>query len=244
MIRTRSVALLATVVLGCAGTLATVVGTAADAAPADGTGDVVGLVKEKGGDYLLDVNVEAIDRNGDVAASALTYESDLEPGQEGFFRLEVEPGRYRLAFSLDGYLTRVLPTKVRVGEGDELDLGTVTLLPEPRPSRTSAALKDNRITTTERGKVVVSVTSSVRPVGAVTVRYGRKVVGEAKLRAGDHGSVGVVLRRLDRGTYPLKAYFGGSTGIEGSKSRELKLTVAKPRHQRPVSYRPNVRPTY
>lgn len=239
MTRIRSVALLAAAVLG-AGTLTA--GNAASAAPADGMGQVVGLVKEKGGDYLLDVNVEAIDRNGDVAASALTYESDVDAGQEGFFRLETEPGRYRLVLTKEGYVSRTLSPKVRVVDGLELHVGTVTMVPEPEPSRTSATLKDSRIPATERGKVVVSVTSAVRPTGQVTVKYGRRIIGTAKLGAGDKGSVRVVLDRLERGTYPLKAYYGGNAGVEASKSRELKLTVEKKRrHDRLESYRPNVR---
>lgn len=240
MTRTRPLALLAAAVLGAAGTLTT--GGAATAAPADGTGQIVGLVKEKGGDYLLDVNVEAVDRNGDVAASALTYESDVDAGQEGFFRLEVEPGRYTVILTAEGYVGRVLSPKVRVVEGLELNVGTVTMRRAPKPSRTSATLKDNRITATERAKVVVDVHAAMRPTGQITVKYGRKVVGTARLTADDRGVVRVVLDRLERGTYPLKAFYGGSAVVESSKSKELKLTVEKKRrHDRLASYRPNVR---
>ena len=247
MIRTRSIALLATVVLGAAGMLTGLgLGAAATAAPADGMGDVVGLVKEKGGDYLLDVNVEAIDRHGGVAASALTYESDVDAGEVGFFRLELEPGKYRLVFTKDGYVTQSSATKVRAVEGDEVEFGTVALRAEPKRSHTVATLRDNRITTTERAKVVVSVDAVLRPTGQVTVKYGRKVVGTARLDAGDQGRVRVALDRLDRGTYPLKAYYGGNLRVAGSKSRELKLTVQRQRPHRPAAYRldpyrPNLR---
>jgi hypothetical protein len=239
VLRTRSVAALVTLVLATGGLLA--VGTSsATADPA--TGDLVGLVKAKDGTYLLDVEVEALGPDGVVEASALTYESDVHPGQDGWFRLEVDPGRYRLRFSKDGYVTKTYAAKVRVESGDEVDFGTVTLARVPKPSRTSGRLKDNRITTTERAKVVVAVASAVTPTGAVTVKEGRSVVGSAKLRRADDGTVTVALPKLARGTHPLKVYYAGSETVAASKSRELKLTVEKPRrHRAPAAYRPNIR---
>jgi hypothetical protein len=195
MLRTRSVAALVTLVLATGGLLAAGTSSAtADPAP----GDVVGLVQAKGGEYLLDVEVEALDANGDVEASALTYESDVHPGQDGWFRLEVFPGQYRLRFSKDGYVTKTYVSKVDVGSGDEVNFGTVTLKPVPKPSKTSGRLKDNRITTAQHGKVVVDVTSRVTPTGAVTVKDGRHVVGSAKLRKANDGAVTVALAKLAR----------------------------------------------
>jgi hypothetical protein len=231
MFRTRSLALLAGLV-GIVGSasLAVAPAHASGIQIPDGKGDVVGLVKQKHGGYLLDVKVEAV-RNGDVQASAFTYESDVEAGRNGFYRLEVDSGRrYTLVFSKPGFLTRTVPG-VRVRDGREVEVDTVSLLPKPDPSRTAGSLVDNRITAAERGEVVVSVSTRAtdRPVGEVSVKYGHREVGDARLRRTDEGTVTVSLDRLDRGTYPLKVYYGGAEGIESSKSREFKLTVEKPR---------------
>ena len=239
MLRTRSVAALVTIVLATGGLLAVTTPSAiADPAP----GDVVGLVQAKGGDYLLDVEVEALDANGDVEASALTYESDVYPGLDGWFRLEVFPGEYRLRFSKPGYVTRTFVSRVDVGSGEEVDFGTVTLKPVPKPSKTSGRLKDNRITTAQRGKVVVDVTSRATPTGAVTVKDGRHVVGSAKLRTPQDGTVTVALPKLARGIHSLKVYYAGSDAVAASTSRVIKLTVEKPRrHRASAAYRPNIR---
>jgi hypothetical protein len=246
MIRTRSAALLTTLVLGSAGIVASTVAPAGAVPLEPGQGNLTGLVTDRDGGYLDGVEVVAHKANGAAEASDSTYEDVLEHEySHGFYRLYVHaPGTYRVTYELDGYVTRKV-AGVKVRNGQVRKLPTVTLLPEPKPSETSARLKDMRITTSERGKVVVSVTSDARPTGDVAVRYGRKVVGDGVLRRADKGAVTVTLDKLDRGTYPLKVYYGGSEAVAGSKSKELKLTVEKPRgHHRPEAYRPNVRATF
>jgi hypothetical protein len=245
MLRTRSVAALASLALGTAGMLFGGT-TPASATPPEVESIIRGVVQDPAGHYLDDVLVEA-KRGGTVEASADTYASIKPEGpQHGFFGLYVHPAStgtgYKLVLSKPGYLTLTLGSKVFVEPGEINNIGAVTLLPEPKPSKTSARLKGDRIGTTERGKVVVDVTSKATPTGLVTVKDGRHVVGSTKLRKADEGTVTVALPRLARGTYPLKVYYTGSDTVAASKSKLLKLTVEKPRkHRTPSEYRPNIR---
>jgi hypothetical protein len=233
---------------GLVALLLTAVGLVAGAlapAPALAAGEetsIVGVVRDRSGHYLDDVLVEALS-GGVVEASALTYASEQEAGpQHGFFRLHVEPGRYRLRFSKAGYLTRVYGARIRVTEGQVVEFPTVALRIRPKASRVAGRPEDARIEPVERGKVLVTVTTAAtkRPTGQVTVRAGRRVVGTAKLRPARQGKATVRLVRLERGTYPLKVYYSGSEAVAAAKSRAFKLTVSKPKPHSTHVLRPNV----
>ena len=88
------------------------------------------------------------------------------------------------------------------------------------------------MSTKARGAVVVTVATKAtkNPAGAVEVREGSKVVGEASLKANNRGSVTVVLDKLGKGGHVLKAYFLGSDTLAPSASKQpITLVVVKSR---------------
>ena len=111
-----------------------------------------------------------------------------------------------------------------------LGLGEITLT-KILGSKTSASLADSRIAPDQKGKVRVTVTGGAasRPAGTVEIRDGRKVVGAGRLSPSAGGKVVVILERLAAGRYDLKACFLGSKTLKTSTSREVTLTVEKPR---------------
>ena len=65
---------------------------------------IQGVVWDQSGRAIDDVLVEAVDADGDVAASAFTYASAWDSGpQHGYFFLEVGPGDYTIRLSKAGY---------------------------------------------------------------------------------------------------------------------------------------------
>jgi len=234
MFRTRSAAVLVSIALGTVGMLTTGGGSAAvqdeptvvnlpAVEPEPGNGFIVGVVRDGERD-IDDVLVQAV---GPDSGADLTYASPRDGGpQHGFYRIEVPAGRYRLTFERSGYVTEKLTAKVRVVDGETTEAPTVTLA---RPSKCTAKPKDNKVTTAERAKVVVVVTSKATPTGAVTVKVGRKVVGTGKLRKADDGTVTVTLPKLGKGTYQLVAGYAGSETAAAAKASAVKLTVTKPR---------------
>lgn len=195
---------------------------------------IQGVVADTSGHYLDDVDVRAVSDRG-VAASALTYANNRSGGPpHGFFNLSVHSlGTYTVTFSLDGYVSQSQVVEVtrrqRVVHVDEVELKA-----KPRATRTVAKLKDASITTDDKARVTVQV-STTKPVGTVTVKIGGREVGSDTLTASDGGSVTIGLPKQGVGTYQVKAYYGGSKGqnLAPSSSDAVQLKVAKPaRHHR------------
>ncbi|MFC4783188.1 Ig-like domain repeat protein [Nocardioides sp. MAHUQ-72] len=194
---------------------------------------VQGLVVDQQGRFLNNAVVEAVRKDGSVAATALTYASTREDGpQNGYFYLEVgKRGVYTLTISKAGYQKRsygpVEITRLR----QKLGLGEIELKRAQAPTTAKAQLPSAHITSDARGKVVVTVaaTGTSRPTGDVEVRLGRKVLGSDELTARDKGRATVTLKRLDPGSYTLKAYYLGSKTLKASSSKSVTLTVKKPR---------------
>jgi hypothetical protein len=194
---------------------------------------IQGLVIDKSGHYLDDVNVEAIRANGNTAASSLTYASQRDDVQHGYFYLEVGgKGDFTLTLSKDGYVTRSYPVG-EVGKKQIVSLGEITLTRAAADTETSAKIKDDSISPDQKGKVDVTVSTKAtkKPTGDVEVRDGNKVVGSDSLAAGDRGAITVTLKKLGKGTYHLKAYFLGSKTLKKSESGTVTLTVKKPKHR-------------
>lgn len=202
---------------------------------------IQGLVVDRAGHFLNNVEVVAVRASGVVAASALTYASNWADGpQNGYFYLEVgKTGTYTLTLSRTGYVTRTLSSVEIVRLRQKLALGEITLTRKLADTKVAAKLPDTRITTNDKGKVDVTVSSTAtrKPTGAVEIREGKAVLGSGKLAAGDKGHLKVTLKKLARGSHDLKAYFLGSSSLKKSDSRAVTLTVKKPRRHRAA--RPN-----
>jgi hypothetical protein len=194
---------------------------------------VQGVVADQFGHFVDDVDVEAVDANGEVAASSLTYASEREDGpQHGYFYLEVgRKGTYTLTLTRDGYKDATVEDVVVTSRRQRLALGEIDIVKKAAETRTSAGLDDDVVTPDERGRVEVSVSTKAtgRPTGDVEVREGRTVVGTGELDASDRGRVMVLLKRLAPGSHHLTAYFLGSKSLKESASKEMTLTVKKPR---------------
>ncbi|GAA2148568.1 hypothetical protein GCM10009844_27110 [Nocardioides koreensis] len=197
---------------------------------------IQGVVVDQLGHAVDDVDVRAIDSNGDPAASALTYASSRVDGpQHGYFYLEVGAvGSYTLRLKKPGYVSATVESVQVSRPRQRLALGELVLT-KVLGTKTSASLADGRITADQWGKVRVTVTGggTSRPAGTVEVRDGRKVVGTGRLRPSDGGKVVVTLKRLAAGSHGLEARFLGSKTLKASSARKVTLTVTKPRrHQR------------
>ncbi len=204
-----------------------------------GTYLIQGVVADTSGHYLDDVSVEAIS-DGKVVASALTYASPRDDGpQHGYFFLEVRAtGSYTVTLSRAGY--RGATVAAEVGRRHRTDsLGEIDLARKPVATKTTARLNTARISTSDKGRVTITVSTgaTARPTGAVEVRSGRKVLGSDSLTASDRGRVTVWLRRLDAGTYHLTASYAGSRkqALRASASSAVTLQVVRVRHH----HRPN-----
>ena len=91
------------------------------------------------------------------------------------------------------------------------------------------ALARKKIVVGQQGKVTVTVKSSgIVPTGKVTIREGRKVLGTAKLKAGDKGKVTITLARRPAGKHTLVATYAGSDAVGPATSQEVVLTVKAP----------------
>ncbi|MCW2763246.1 MAG: hypothetical protein JWR85_3447 [Marmoricola sp.] len=196
---------------------------------------IQGVVVDKSGHFLDNVDVAALRANGnpEPAASMLTYASMREDGpQHGYFFLDVgKKGDFTLTLSKKGYVTRTFPVG-EVGKRQIVSLGEITLT-RIASTATSAKLKDASISPTDKGKVTVTVSTKATktPAGDVEVRDGNKVVGSDTLGSHDKGAVTVTLKKLAKGTYDLKAYFLGSSSLLASTSKAVTLTVKKARHR-------------
>ncbi|MBZ5739222.1 Ig-like domain repeat protein [Nocardioides mangrovi] len=192
---------------------------------------IKGVVVDQSGKAIDDVKVQALDKKGKPVASALTYASQWASGpQHGFFFVEVgAKGTYSLTLSKSGYDTRTISglevTKRR------LALGELTLKKTLPSTKTTAELSDKSITTKEKGEIEVKVSTSAtkRPTGDIEILEGRRVVGEATLKAGAKGEVSVVLDKLGVGSHHLVASYLGSSSLKASKSGSVTLVVKKPR---------------
>lgn len=233
MSRTRSVA--ARLVLAV--TVAAVVTGPLVAAPASAVrpSNVLGLVVDQGGRYVDDVVVAAVDENDETVATALTYASPRDAGpQHGYFGLEVpQGGTYTLRISRAGYVPTSVEVTIRGGRTRHF--GEIELVKRPAETRTTGRVADPVVTTGERGRVEVTVSTAEtgKPTGRVVVTEGRKVVGADTLAPRDRGRLTVALDKLGRGSHQLRASFAGSTYLEASDSRKLTLVVRKPSRHRP-----------
>lgn len=199
-----------------------------------------GLVTDPSGRLVDDVQVEAIDEDGVVTASALTYASEKADGvQHGFYGLYVAPGTYTLRFTKQGFRTQTVTDAVQTGRREVVHAAEVTLAVARVQSATGARLVDATIRPSQRGEVVVTVKGQASSVtGEIEVLNGRKVVGSGNLRKKDHGKTSIDLKQLDRGSYRLTVAFAGSTLLKPSAD-VVRLEVTRT-GRRAVVLRPNV----
>lgn len=190
-----------------------------------GSSRISGNVQDNSGHRLDDVLVEA---TGDGKATQLTY-ADEDGNGHGYFNLSVFRGTYTVTLSKEGY-SSVTVNDVMVGRGKRVNLGTVTLAKKATKTTTIAELADERIFTTEKGKVNVTVSpGKSKPVGEVLVKEGRNTVGDADLTGSDRGHLIVTLERLPVGTHTLKVIYKGNKNFEGSTSKTFDLVVKRKR---------------
>ena len=148
------------------------------AAPATDSKIIRGLVTDQSGRLVDDVQVEAIDADGVVAASALTYASEKADGvQHGFYGVYVPAGTYTLRFSKDGFRTQTVADAVTTGRRQVAHADEVTLVVPRTRSSTDARLVDDTIRPTQRGEVAVIVTGK-----------GSNAVGKVEVLSGAHYS--------------------------------------------------------
>jgi hypothetical protein len=195
---------------------------------------IQGLVADPQGHYLDGVEVEAVRANGNIAATNETYASVREDGpQHGYFYLEIGgKGDFSLRLSKAGYVTRTYPVG-EVGPKQVVSIGAITLTKAAADTTTKAGLQDASISTVQKAKVEVTVSTKAtkKPTGDIEIRNGNKVVGTGTLTSGDKGTATLTLRKLEQGTYHLKAYFLGTKTLKKSNSGAETLTVKKPRHR-------------
>lgn len=207
------------------------------AAPADAAREplIQGVAVNGNGQPVLDVAVSATDEGGQTSASDLSYENAAADGspQRGYFALHVgSNGTYTVTLKKKGFETeRISGVEIRRG-GKVASLGEVSLL---RSTTTGArVLHDVRVGEKAKVKVTVEPTGQ-KPIGKVLVKDGRKTVGWATLKGADKGVVTVTLDKLPKGSYDLRAVYGGFSAFGSSTSRKVTLTVkpARNRMQRP-----------
>lgn len=186
---------------------------------------IQGTVESDGGKLLDNVLVTA---TGEGDASQLTYGKDGGP-DHGYFNLSVTKGTYSVTFSKDGY-TSVTKSGVSVARRSVTSLGSVTLQKKAVNTKTSAKLIDDSIKASEKGKVKVTVTPGrEKPVGNVTVKEGKEVVGSGSLEGSDRGELIVTLMRLPAGSHDLKVFYKGTKAFAPSSSDEFTLKVRRRR---------------
>ena len=193
---------------------------------------IQGVVVDQSGDPVDDVQVQATKADGTPQASALTYASDREDGpQHGYFYVEVTKGSYTLTLSKSGYRTVEYDAGTITRRAQKVSLGELVIKRIAAATATRASLRKSTVNTRQHGEVTVTVTSKgAKPVGAVEVREGRHVVGDATLRKSARGTVTIELDKLAKGQHVLKAYFLGNSSFKASSSRSFTLTVVRARH--------------
>ncbi|MGD9958083.1 hypothetical protein [Nocardioides sp.] len=222
------------------------------AVPPAGQTWIEGVVTDQADHAQDNVNVEAWPADPAATApvaSALTYGgSPSNPGYtNGFFMLQVPSDQpYRIVFSAvsgkeDGDQFRMKrygggrPIMVRnlaAATGRVRNLGAVALARQGRvASATRAVLSRARITSPQRAKVRVTLTSPfvTNVTGRVVVRVaGRRAAERVTLR--EHGKAVVTLPRVKRpGTYQVRVSFTGSGTVLGSRAKPVKLVIHKRR---------------
>lgn len=216
------------------------------AAPASAVPDrlVQGVAVDQHGEPLLDVTVQAFADDGDdeAEASDRSYENVTADGdpQHGYFALHVGTrGTYTVTLSKKGYYSETRDG-IRVSRRSPVaSLGEVELVRKPQETSTAARPRSSSVGTSEQAKVQVSVScddtacDGLVPTGRVEVRDGRRVLGAAALKRAHDGTITVTVRKLPRGSYDLKAVYGGSDLLEQSSSRTFGLTVGMKGATRP-----------
>jgi hypothetical protein len=199
-----------------------------------------GVITDDRGTPVLDVQVQAIDEDGKVAASDLSYDDpdgDQSP-RPGYFELFVgSNGSYTVTLKKSGYRS-VRYVDVEVARGSRVvDLGEIELY-RIFATKTVGKLADDSVSPKDKAKVTVTVTcpqgcEGVDLTGKVVVKNGRKALASATLAAAHKGKVAVTLPKLDKGTYDLKAVYSGASSLKASTSKAFTLTVKKPNRKRP-----------
>lgn len=210
-------------------------------APAEAAVDrhVWGIVVDGKGRPVLDAEVRAIDEDGNVAASALSYDDsdgDAAP-RAGFFALYVPAnGAYDVIVKKKGFAPASFDGVEVTRRGKVVELGPVVL----DRSTTISGRVTNEVRVGQQAVVKVTVApANVKPSGRVSVisANGRRTYGSAALKPSHSGVVNVTLDRLDKGTYELKAAFSGASGFASSTSSKFVLEVKA----RKGAKRPNAR---
>jgi hypothetical protein len=195
--------------------------------PMKGRAWIEGVAKDQFGNRLGNVTVTAV--SADDEGAAITYEEPGIAGSTGFYRIyDLTPGTYTVKFAGTKPKVKPFTTTVTVGKRDigQADAALTRVLAD---TSTTAVLTKGKITTKDKGSVVVTVKTggSKTALGDVEVREGRKVVGTASLVKSDKGKVTVTLDKLPQGDHELKAHFLGNEELKASSSGALTLHVIK-----------------
>lgn len=99
--------------------------------------------------------------------------------------------------------------------------------PPPPPvvkSRSETTLKVKKLAG-RKARVTVRVASAAAVTGVVEVRRGAKVVARGRLAASAHGTVRLVIRKLPKGASRLTVRYLGSSTVQPSTSKAVKLRI-------------------
>lgn len=89
----------------------------------------------------------------------------------------------------------------------------------------STALKlAKKVKASKKAKATVTVKAPGAVNGKVTLKVGSKTVGTGTVK---NGKAKITLKKLKKGSYKVKAVFGGTSNVNGSTSRTVKLKVTK-----------------
>ncbi|MCW2748345.1 MAG: hypothetical protein JWP10_1487 [Nocardioidaceae bacterium] len=106
---------------------------------------------------------------------------------------------------------------------------TATLTISKAKTKTTLKISDTKIKTSQKGKATVKIkitgaASGVYAKGKITLKVGDTVVGTGTLKK---GKATITLKKLAKGTYKVKAIYGGNGNVFGSKSSAVTLKVTK-----------------
>ncbi|MGD9959325.1 Ig-like domain-containing protein [Nocardioides sp.] len=222
--------------------------------PPQGSTWVVGVLTDQAGHGLDNVNVEAWPQSitaAEPVASSLTYGGPAYDAQQrnGFFRLEVPSGKaYRIVISAVGaqedgdpfrmkwygggrpVMMRTTTHAAAAGTGTVRDLGTIQLARQGKVASTTKVARPAKVKAGTHGKIRVTVSSRyvTNVTGKVIVNVSGKKVS-TWLNLSDHGRATVRLPKLKVGKHAVSARFVGTGTVHTSKSKVVKVIVAKKR---------------
>jgi ABC-type phosphate transport system substrate-binding protein len=91
-------------------------------------------------------------------------------------------------------------------------------------SSTALKLAKKKVKAGKKAKATVTVKAPGAVNGKVTLKVGSKTVGTGTVK---NGKAKITLKKLKKGSYKVKAVFGGTSNVNGSTSKTIKLKVTK-----------------